>query len=110
MQYAEYFRDIGDKNLSWKYIQKAFEENQNEAFLEKILKAKSSFFEEKDETNDEKNLIKRILEKTSPEEEYFMDYDLDPKFKSEIVELADLAMEENDKSRVYFSNGMITSN
>ena len=27
LEYAEYFKNIGDRTLSWKYIQKAFEEN-----------------------------------------------------------------------------------
>ena len=41
---AEYFREIGDRTVSWKYIQKAFEENTNDRQLEDILKAKRSFF------------------------------------------------------------------
>lgn len=65
LEYALYFRRIGDSNLSWKYIQKAME--INEEYLDKVLKAKNAFFEDKGEdAEEEKKLINRIVMKELP--------------------------------------------
>ena len=60
--------------------------------------------------SEEKNLIKKIVDRSIPSENYFCDEDLDKKFKTELMELEEIAMEDYDCERVYFSNGMLTVN
>lgn len=81
LEYSTYFCEMGDQNLSWKYIQKANEIHEKPNM--KVLRAKKEFHENRTESSEkEMKLINEIVSENIPIEKYENKDELDKMFEN----------------------------